>query len=211
MNLGFRNPETFSRAFKRHFGVAPALYRRNTGLAQSRDPSPPGKPINAHALGYELSRTRIRPMDRIHLAFIRHIGPYVDVDAGLFDELLNWSKGRDMDGLPTQLIGMGHDAPGITPENQLRFDACLQVPKPFAAQGRIAHQILPAGDYAVTTYVGPLGQTMVGAYQQLGQQLRELKGIEIIGLPVVEIYRSTRINPDYALNYTDICIPIRRL
>jgi len=49
------------------------------------------------------------------------------------------------------------------------------------------------------------------AYGQFFQQMRQLKRVEIIGLPVIEIYRTTRINPNYALNHTDIFIPVRKL
>lgn len=32
----------------------------------------------------------------------------------------------------------------------------------------------------------------------------------LIGLPAVEIYRATRINPAYALNHTEILLPIAK-
>jgi hypothetical protein len=43
------------------------------------------------------------------------------------------------------------------------------------------------------------------------QQMLALKNIEIIGLPAIEIYRTTTINPDYELNHTEIFLPVRKL
>jgi predicted transcriptional regulator YdeE len=52
---------------------------------------------------------------------------------------------------------------------------------------------------------------MMEAYGQMFQQMTRLEGIEIIGLPAVEIYRTTQINPDYDLNHTDIYLPVRKI
>lgn len=109
------------------------------------------------------------------------------------------------------MLGVGHDNPNITPVEKVRFDVCLSVPEPFQADGDIGFQTLPGGHFATITYIGPWGEGLEQAYGILFQQLMQKENIEIIGLPAVEIYRTTRINPEYALNQTDIYIPVRKL
>jgi hypothetical protein len=46
---------------------------------------------------------------------------------------------------------------------------------------------------------------------QIFEAMMGMNNIEIIGLPAIEIYRTTNINPDYALNHTEILIPVRPL
>ena len=36
----------------------------------------------------------------------------------------------------------------------------------------------------------------------------QLRRYRVLGLPEVEIYRSTPINMDYALSQTDVCLPL---
>ena len=80
------------------------------------------------------------PLRPAHLAFRRHVGPYESVPESLFDELEDWAARRELPGPPVWM-GIGHDAPGTTPPEQLRFDAALVVPGPFAPEGQIG---LPA-------------------------------------------------------------------
>jgi AraC family transcriptional regulator len=150
----------------------------------------------------------VQQLQPIPLAFIRNLGPYVDVDATLFDQLLAWAKSKQLLTGANLLLGIGHDAPTITPPDKLRFDACLAVPEPFTAEGKIGCQTLPAGHFAIVSYIGPYGPTLEQAYPQIFQQVAHLKQYDLIGLPIIEIYRTTHINPNYDLNHTDICIPI---
>ncbi|NJN55627.1 MAG: hypothetical protein HC804_13270 [Anaerolineae bacterium] len=73
------------------------------------------------------------------------------------DDLLHWA---DCNGLYTGdnlLLGVGHDDPGITPPDKVRFDMCLTVPEPFLPDGEIGYQELPGGHYATASYIGPFG------------------------------------------------------
>ena len=108
------------------------------------------------------------------------------------------------------LLGIGHDGPNITPPEKLRFDACLQVDGPVKTDGEIGYQTTPSGTFAVTSYTGPFGPTLEGAYEQIFNQVVQLKGYTLIELPIIEIYRTTTIDPDYTLNHADIYIPVEK-
>jgi predicted transcriptional regulator YdeE len=76
-------------------------------------------------------------------------------------------------------------------------------------RGDLACQTLPAGPFALSTHLGHY-RTLPRAYKTIVARLRELPGYDILGLPTVEVYRSTRINPECEINETDIYIPLRR-
>lgn len=100
LSAGFRSPETFSRAFKRHFQRSPSAFRR----AHRPDPSPGGetsrKSLNRHAAGYEISSTTVQNIRPLPVAFLRNHGPYRTVDVGLYDRLGAIAQSRAGRGLP---------------------------------------------------------------------------------------------------------------
>lgn len=210
LECGFQSHETFLRAFRRRFGRVPSEYRERARawvrgeLEELEAPSSE----NGHetASAFELSATRVIPLRSAHLAFRRHVGPYESVPERLFDELEEWATRRRVPG-PRVWMGIGNDAPGITPAEQLRFDAALVVPGPFAPEGQIAYQLLSGGAFAVTTHAGPY-DTLPAAYAMIFPRLLALAGYQLVGLPAVEIYNTTRVNVRHRLNHTDLCLPV---
>ena len=205
-NCGFRNPETFVRAFRRRFGASPREYRSSqravaAGWSKERRESLTGA-------RYELSRTRLINVRPAHVAFRRHVGPYEDVPESLFDELERWAARRRLRP-PRIWAGIGHDAPIATPPDKLRFDAALVVPCPFEPSGLIGCQLLAGGPHAVTTHVGPY-ETLGAAYAEIFPRLAGFRDHDIVALPALEIYHAARISVRFALNHTDICLPMRR-
>ena len=206
LESGFQSHETFLRAFRRRFGRPPSDYREwvRGQLAAWDEPSP--EDCSEAAPAFEISKTPVIPLRPAHLAFQRHVGPYESVPESLFEELEEWAARRELPGPPVWM-GMGHDAPGTTPAERLRFDAALVVPGPFAPEGRVAYQLLPGGTFAVTTHVGPY-DTLAAAYAAIFPRLFKLPGYQLVGLPAVEIYHTTRVNVRYRMNHTDLCLPV---
>lgn len=134
------------------------------------------------------------------------IGPYEKVKESLWDELLAWAE-RNALAKPWTLLGIAHDAPGITPASKLRFDAGL-----FAASGlphspRIGKQALPEGFYALTTCVGPYTKLPL-AYHEIFGRIQRMKGVTALGVPCIEIYHTNRVVADLAVKHTDIYVPV---
>ena len=210
-SLGYHTHETFSRAFRRQFGVTPKTYRATHRFAphvEEQIQFVPSQVLNEQTAHYEISRVSACKLDEIGVAFIRHLGPYVDADMHSFERLTAWAQEHNLYRGGNLLIGIGHDDPNVTPADKVRYDACIEVPKPVAPNGDIGYQTIPAGHYATVTYVGPYGATMYQAYAALFMQMQNHPRYTLIGLPAVEIYRTTHINPDYVLNQTDIFLPI---
>lgn len=154
LECGFQNHESFTRAFRRRFDCTPSEYRQRGRRPAESWSCQSRQILDDPARRFEISSTKIVQVRPTHLAFIRHVGPYESVPQSLFDELERWAARRRMPG-PRVWVGIGHDSPAATPPQQLRFDAAVRVDAPFAAEGRIAYQLLPGSHFAVTTHVGP--------------------------------------------------------
>ena len=205
-NCGFQHPETFVRAFRRRFGASPREYRSSQRAAIAGCNKERREPLTGAR--YELSRTRLINVRPAHVAFRRHVGPYEDVPESLFDELERWAARRRLRP-PRIWAGLGHDAPIVTPPEQLRFDAALVVPGPFKPSGSIGCQLIAGGPHAVTTHVGSY-ETLGAAYAEIFPRLAAFKDYDLVALPALEVYHAARVNVRFALNHTDICLPMRR-
>jgi AraC family transcriptional regulator len=205
LDCGFQNHETFTRAFRRRFGMPPRSYRAwvrtQTQLRPENAAESPGD-------AYSISETKIRRLHRADLAFIRHVGPYETVSDTLFDSLEDWATEEGLAG-PRIWMGIGHDAPSTTRPEHLRFDAALVVPSAFTPSGSIGHQVFEGGEFAVTTHAGPFA-TLGAAYATIFPRVMQLPKHQLIGLPAVEIYQTSRVNARLQMNVTDICLPVIR-
>jgi DNA gyrase inhibitor GyrI len=104
------------------------------------------------------------------------------------------------------LLGIARDAPGITPAAKIRFDGCVQVPAAFEADGEIGCQRTPGGDHAITEYVG--SWDMGPAYGSILERLGNMPKLDVIGLPAIEIYRTTQVGARDGLARVAIAIPV---
>ena len=206
---GFQSHEVFTRAFRRRFGVPPSRWRvewpgRRSAAARSRTPG------LEQGLGASfLSSTKIHELRPVRVAFIRHTGPYEEVDIKAWGLLSEWAERRGISG--GALLGVAHDAPNVVEPRHLRFDACLVVPDDAPAPrhgSRIALADLAGGAHGVTTFVGPVAQLGL-AYREIMQRLLARKDLRVIGLPAIERYVTREILGD-ALRQIDIAIPVQR-
>ncbi|MFM9994920.1 MAG: GyrI-like domain-containing protein [Phycisphaerales bacterium] len=207
LDCGFSCHETFSRAFRRRFGVAPHAFRR-----EGRLPTPPAEQelpqrVDA-AKPVSLSSTLVRTLQPMSLACIRHTGPYEHVPIGLWDTLVDWARRHDIPA-PYVLLGIAHDAPGITAPENLRFDAAIRVPGQFRSGRRVAHQRFAGGLFAFTTSVGPF-VSLPAAYKEIFRRVRSDRSLVCLGVPCLEFYRVNRVVADVAIVNTEIAIPIER-
>lgn len=206
LECGYQSHETFVRAFRRRFGRPPSEYRNWVRAQASSWSEQSCQSVVDVARFCEISATKVIRLRPMHLAFRRHVGPYESVPEAVFDEVEEWAARHHINSARVWL-GIGHDAPISTPPDKLRFDAALVVPGPFAPEGRVGYQLLPGGHFAVTTHVGPY-DTLPVAYSAIFPRLVNLPGFQIVGLPAVEIYHTTRVKVKYDLNHTDICLPV---
>jgi AraC family transcriptional regulator len=210
LDCGFSCHETFSRAFRRRFGVAPNAFRGEGRLPTSTPPEQ-DLPQRVQAAmpegGASLSNTVVRTLQPMSLACIRHTGPYEDVPIGSWDTLIDWARRHGIPA-PYVLLGIAHDAPGITATENLRFDAAIRVPAEFRSTRRVGHQRFAGGLFALTTSVGPF-TSLPAAYMEIFRRLRRDRSLACLGVPCLEFYRVNRVVADLAIVNTEIAVPVR--
>lgn len=205
LDNGFASHEVFTRAFTRHFGISPREWRERRvagGLGQNE--RRPG--ISETLDGARVSTTRVTRLRPIRVAFLRHTGPYDQVDPSLWGHVRERlaELGLSTDGLP---LGIAHDPPHITPPERLRFDAGWTIAQDLPPECGLGQQTVEGGSYAFTTYVGPFSH-LGHAYELIGQRLMANPEMVVFGASV-EWYRTGSIDEETYLNQVDISFPVK--
>ena len=214
LECGYQNHETFSRAFRRRFLTSPSGYRKEWFRQEHDAPRTRFQRAPDQAPSGELSTTRMVRLSPLTVAFYRHLGPYEQVSPDNFARLTAWAasnrpaggRASHTGGGTPLLLGIARDAPGITPAAKIRFDCCVQVPAAFDAEGEIGCQRTPGGDHAITEYVG--SWNLGPAYASILERLGNMPRLDIIGLPAIEIYRTTQVGALDGLARVAIAIPV---
>jgi AraC family transcriptional regulator len=206
-SVGFERHETFSRAFRAHFGVSPRAFR-----ASRRGGEPPsfsGGPFGERYAGaYQLSRLTLHALQPLEVAFVRQTGPYAEADGAAFGRLLSWATERGVHAPEARILGVVHDDPTVTPPQHQRFDVCLELFVPCAPEGEIGVQRIEGRRFATASYIGPFGAPFEEAYDRCFREAQALPGVTLAGLPAVEVYRSVEVGPGRAVTQTDIYLPV---
>jgi AraC-like DNA-binding protein/DNA gyrase inhibitor GyrI len=169
--VGYDNPQSFSKAFKKQFGISPKAYMnelqsRLTGYVKSS-----GNRQN-HL------QSEICEKGDLELVYIRIIGKYgEDEPYGIaWNKLIRFLKEKQGLSKETRFIGLSFDDPNITKSEYCRFYACASVEKKIIPTGEFGTIQLRKGKYAV--------YTLKGSYSRLQK-----------------LYNDISVNFDYTLRH----------
>jgi AraC family transcriptional regulator len=198
LNSGYETPESFSRAFRAMFGMAPSAFRENGGKADAAAKWQPA--------GLPAVQVAVKRIDPLRVAYVRHIGPY-DQCGAAWRTLMMWAGPRGLLGPDTVRLGISHDDPDITPAARLRYDAALVVPGSAVGTGEVAIQETAGGAYAVAIHRGPY-ERLSGTYAALCGQWLPASAREARNLPPLEFYRTSFEQAPPEEFITEICVPV---
>ena len=148
---------------------------------------------------------RIEKLAPIHVARIRHIGPYDEVGP-CFDRLFRWVASL---GVPTgRVLTLSYDNPQMVAPGKLRSDACVELrtaekPPPGIVPGPVG-----GGRYAVHRLTGPY-DGIAGAYRRLFEQWLPGSGETLADGACMELYRHAETDRPPEKLVTDLCVPLR--
>ncbi len=214
-DAGYESHEGFTRSFRAAFGVSPSQFRSCSKI-KITTPVPSGLHYRNGNAVRDFTTTRsqgkgmkvkIEYREPARVAFMRHVGPYDKVGA-TWDKLLPLLGKEGLLGGDSLFIGICHDDPEVTPPDKIRYDACVSVDESFLPAGEIGVQVIPGGEYAVTTHFGP--------YQKLGDTYTKLlgrwlprSGRELRATPCFEVYLNDPQSTEPEDLLTDIYAPLK--
>lgn len=153
MDCGFSSSQTFSRGFRQRFGMSPKTFKEtNKWLDTSWNRCSDQYPIHEP---YSPITIENRPAYRV--AYIRHIGPYCDVNGSMttvFKMLIQWAKTMGIWASSDGIIGVCPDNKDLTPIHRCVYDVSIPVPDGIVEDDVVSIQTVPAGTYAVMDFQG---------------------------------------------------------
>ena len=163
---GYESHEAFTRAFRASYSTSPSGFRRRKqpriDLAATS-----GMHFNAGGLlqpfsprysGGDAMDVQITPRPELRVGTVRHLGPYNQIPQA-FERLGAIAGPAGLFRQPgVTMIGIYHDDPETTPQEQLRSDAGIVMPEATPLPDGLVEQRIPAGLYASAVHVGPYEQ-----------------------------------------------------
>lgn len=191
LEAGYETHEAFTRAFRARFGQSPSDYRHThrcvapAGVFYSPDGTVTSfDPLQAGGKDMEAKTTTL---EKMHVAFVRHVGPYAEVGAA-WQQLCAWAGPKGLLGPQTKMLGMCHDDPEVTAPEKIRYDACVVVGDDVRPDGNIGVQTIEGGRYATTTHRGSYSK-LAETYGLLVGQWMPAHDLEpVAGQPSLEFY-----------------------
>lgn len=146
--VGYDNPQSFSKAFKKQLGISPKAYinelqSRLEGYVQSSG--------NRSSLQSEVCH-----FEGLELVYIRIFGKYGEAETyeTAWNKLMKFLKDNQALTSETRFVGLSFNDPNITNHEQCRFYACASVQKKIIPTGEFGTIQLKQGKYAVYTLKG---------------------------------------------------------
>ncbi|RXJ82382.1 GyrI-like domain-containing protein [Arcobacter sp. F2176] len=171
MNSGYETNASFSKAFKKHFGITPKEFAKNAKLKR----------------GNKMLEPKIIKVEDIEILYIRKTGEYTKCSIEAWETLINFVGTEYFIRDDVMMFGIGHDNPRITDADKLRYDACVScIDKTIQPKGKIQSKIIDGGKYAVFLHKGDYKE-LINTYDGVSDWIVE-SGVELRDLPIVEKY-----------------------
>lgn len=211
---GYETHQAFTRAFRGMTGMAPSTFRARHGrLARSGEharvryePNGASQAFSPHQIGGAIMQVSVKHMAPLHVAFMRHVGPYDQVGP-MWEEFTTRMGAEGYVGGDSMFLGLCHDDPEVTPPEKVRYDCCITVDEAFEPEGAIGVQTIAGGDYAVTTHHGPYA-TLGETYARLCGEWIPRSGRALRSLPGFEVYLNSPEDTEPEELLTDIYMPL---
>ncbi|WP_028580494.1 AraC family transcriptional regulator [Desulfogranum japonicum] len=196
---GFETHESFTRSFRKAFGISPLHYRKTNQIEIRKKRRHYWKEITMKA--------EIVTLEDMDVIFVRHVGPY-NMCGAAWEILFQWAGPKGLLQPGTKIMGLSFDDPQVTPPEKLRYDACIEIKRQIKTEKPVGQRHVTGGRFAKTTHMGPY-DSLAETYAQLCGQWIPQNGYEIINRECIEIYLNSPENTEPQELITDIYIPVK--
>ncbi len=212
---GFNSDNSFSRAFKKYYGVSPTKFKSEGGKILSKigiEPFSAEKyicSIDNHKLWNKMNtQILIKELPTLKLASISHIGKF-DTAGNMFQKLMEWGdKKKVLLTSDFKAITIYHDNPNVTQHSKMRFSACITISKDIKADGEIRQINIKKGIFAVGHFEIK-GEEISQAWKNMCIWVIE-NGYEFRDGDYFEMYHNDHSTHPEQKSIVDICIPLEK-
>ena len=214
---GFSSQAVFSSAFKRHFEMSAAQYRKKWPAisdGQIRKNSKIDRSTQSYFWEFEPykkwkamyeNNICVKHMPEMHLIYCRHTGPYHLIGKA-YERLMAWAGPKGLLTPDVKTMTVYHDDPNITIIEKLRQSACITVSKDIKPEGEFGSMKTPAGLYAVGRFEISVNE-FEPAWNAVCAWLIQSKYQPVNGLPY-ELYHNNHEEHPEGKFVLDICVPV---
>ena len=162
MQYGFNSNSSFTRTFKRFYGVSPLEFRKLSLSNNSKIRKIESKNGQKHLVFEDYicninhlkdwikmnANINIEVMPKLDLAYVTHIG--VNGLDSTFERLIRWARPKGLlDHAEFKLARIYHDSFKITEPDKVRMSACIILAAPIAVDGEIGLTTIENGKFIV--------------------------------------------------------------
>ena len=160
---GFISNSSFTKAFKKYYGVSPTELKNSTntfskiGQIESKN----GKKklsidnyicsINNLKNWIKMTNVTIevKTMPAINVAYVSHVGSFEKI-GNAYEKLMRWAGPKGLIGGKTTTVY--HDDPNITDISKVRQSACIELKQPVKTSGEVNSTTIKEGNFAVGNF-----------------------------------------------------------
>ncbi|WP_075344690.1 AraC family transcriptional regulator [Tenacibaculum agarivorans] len=212
---GFNSDNSFSRAFKKYYGISPTKFKSEGKELLSKigiEPFSSEKYIcsidNIKQWIKMNTQITIKELPELKLACISNIGQF-EKAGSMFQKLMEWGhQKRVLDTSNFKAITIYHDNPNVTQTSKLRFSTCVTISESINADGEIRQIDLKKGVYVVGHFEIK-GEEISKAWKSMCVWVIE-NGYEFRDGDYFEIYHNDHKTHPEQKFIMDICIPLEK-
>ena len=215
---GFSSNASFSKSFKKHYGISPTELKKRTntfskiGQINSKNGQ---KELHIDSYICKIdnyknwtkmnTKIEVKTMPAINVAYVTHVGDFTKI-GNAYGKLMNWAGPKGLIGGKT--ITVYHDDPNITDISKVRQSACVELNQPVKTSGAVNSTTIKEGNFAVgkfeigfSEFENAWGSMMVWV-EENGYKVNNERGC-------YEIYHNNFNNHPQKKCIIEICVPLK--
>ncbi|KIQ20113.1 AraC family transcriptional regulator [Flavobacterium sp. MEB061] len=215
---GFSDNSSYSRAFKKHFGVSPTEFKnqnpnRFSKIRQLKSKNGQEYPdyekyicvINNLKNWIKMNaKIEIKEMSKMDLAYVSSIGPHNLENA--YGKLMQWATPKGLIKDQTKMITVYHDSFKVTESDKVRMSASILLDKAVETNGEVGVTTIEAGKFIVGSFeigLKEFEKSWTGLFVWMNEN-----GYKKADREPFEIYHNNFNEHPEKKSIVDLCIPI---